>query len=144
MLVAVLCGTAWSGVSIAQGPPGGAPPSAGAQDSPVIDKIQFTGNTEVSSAELAKVMKLKAGDTISREKMHADLDSIVALYRKKGHNLSVSPDISHPADGHVAINIKIDESGTAGDAGAAPSGGGGGPPGGPPPGGGAPGGPPPQ
>lgn len=131
-VTALLSTCAWQTQVDAQAPPPGGPPAgASGTDSPVIDAITFSGNTEISSAQLASAMKLKAGDRISREAMKTDLRRIVALYRKDGHNLSVSPDISHPSVGHVAITIKIDEKGTGGDAGAAPGGG----PGGPPPGG---------
>lgn len=128
--VMLLCVSAWGINAVAQGAPPGAPPGGAATDSPIIDSIAFSGNTELSSAALSGAIKLKAGDKLSREAMKADLGRVVALYRTAGHNLSVSPDISHPAAGHVAIVIKIDEHGTAGDAGAAPGGG----PGGPPPG----------
>lgn len=135
VLALVATSTFWGGLAAAQGGPGSPPPgSGGGTDSPVIDSINFSGNSEVTTAQLAQAMALKPGDKISKEKMKSDLDHIVAVYRKAGHNLSVSPDISHPAPGHVAIEIKIDESGTAGDAGAAPgAGGGGAPPGGGPP-----------
>lgn len=116
------------------GGPGGAPPAAGAAtDSPLVDSIAFSGNTKLSAAALSKDAKLKVGDKLSRENMKAEIERIVALYRKSGYNLSISPDIQHPADGHVTITFKIDENGTAGDAGAAPGGGGGGPPMGAPP-----------
>lgn len=106
------------------------PVASGAADAPVIDSIKFSGNTKLSDDQLGKTVQLKVGATLSREKMKADLDRIVAAYRKAGYDLSVSPDIAHPAAGHVAITFKIDESGTAGDAGpaaAAPGGGAGGP-----------------
>jgi len=84
--------------------------SATAADSPVIDDIKFVGNTRVSVAQLRDVLKLKVGDIFSRAKMKADLNRIITLYRTKGYDLSVSPDIAHPAVGHVTITIKLDES----------------------------------
>lgn len=102
-----------------------------AADAPVIDAIHFSGNTKLTSAALAQAITLKAGEPIAKDKVKAALDRIVASYRAGGYNLSVSPDISHPAAGHVVVTFKIDESGISGDAGPAPGPGGGGAP--PPP-----------
>lgn len=101
------------------------PPTAGiAGDAPLIDAVHFSGNTKLSGATLAQAIALRAGEPISKEKVKAALDRIVASYRADGYNLSISPDISHPAAGHVIVTFKIDESGTAGDSGPAPGAGG--------------------
>ncbi|HTP38149.1 MAG TPA: POTRA domain-containing protein [Steroidobacteraceae bacterium] len=113
---------------------------------PVIDSVSYSGNSKVSTAELAQGATLKAGMNISKEGMKSELDRVIAIYKKHGLDLAVSPDIQHPADGHVTVTLKIDENGHGGDAGAAPGGGAGAPPGGAPPGGAPPpgGGPPPK
>lgn len=103
---------------------------------PVIDSVSYSGNAKISTAELVRDATLKAGMNISKEGMQGELQRVIAIYKKHGLDLAVSPDIQHPADGHVTVTLKIDENGHGGDAGAAPGGGGGG--GGPPPGGGPP------
>ncbi|MFT3906155.1 MAG: POTRA domain-containing protein [Steroidobacteraceae bacterium] len=120
-------------------PPGGAPP-AGAQQAeanpPVIDSVSYSGNKKISSAELAKGCLVKVGVKINKEMVGAEIDRVVALYKKAGYDLAISPDIQHPADGHVTVTFKIDENGKGGNAGPAAGGppGGGGGAGGPPPG----------
>jgi hypothetical protein len=115
---------------------------------PVIDSIAYQGNKKIATEVIAKDAAIKAGVKINKEMVGGEIQRIVALYKKSGYDLSVSPDIQHPADGHVTVTFLINEDGKGGDGGAAP----GGPPGGaagrgaggPPPGG-APraGGPPP-
>ena len=125
--ILVGCGLlALSPFGLAQAPPANA--GANVPDAPIIDDIKFAGNTLFSGERLATEIQLKQGAALSREKMKADLDRLVALYRGRGHNLSISPDIGHPAPGHVSITFKIDEHGVSGDAGPAPPAGGAGPP----------------
>lgn len=126
------------------GPGGpGAPmgPGAGGQpeaNPPIIDSVNYAGNTKLSSAVLAQGSTIKPGVQVSRELVKGEIDRIVDLYRKAGYDLAISPDIQHPAVGHVTITFRIDESGKGGNAGPAGASPGGGAPGGPPPGGAAP------
>jgi hypothetical protein len=112
--------------------PGGAPEA----NPPVIDSVSYAGNTKLSSALLAQGSTIKPGAHVSRELVGGEIDRIVGLYKKAGYDLSISPDIQHPAAGHVAITFRIDESGKGGNSGPAtgpPGAGGGPPPSGPPP-----------
>lgn len=111
------------------GGPGGASQSGG-DTKVVVGVVSFKGNTKFTDAELAKVVALKAGDPMSQELVKGALNRLIAYYRSHGANLSVSPNIN-PAGGHATIQFVIDESGTKGDAGAAPAGGGGPPAGAP-------------
>lgn len=95
---------------------------------PVIDHVTFRGNAEIPDAAIAGAIALKSGTALAGPAaVKADIDRIVALYRVRGFDLAVSPDIEHPAPGHLTIAYLIDEKGHGGDAGAAP------PPGNPPP-----------
>jgi outer membrane protein assembly factor BamA len=98
---------------------------------PLIDSVSYRGNQKITTEVLARGAAIKPGLTISRPLVGGEIERIVALYRKSGYDLSVSPDIAHPADGHVTVTFVINEAGKGGDGGAAP----GGPrAGGPPPG----------
>jgi hypothetical protein len=106
-------------------PPGagmGAPAGAGQTEAkpPVIDSFKYEGNTKISTAALLQDTGMKVGVTISKELVGGELQRIVALYKAAGHEMAVSPDIQHPADGHVTVTFKINENGKGGDAGAAP------------------------
>jgi outer membrane protein assembly factor BamA len=105
---------------------------------PVIDSVSYAGNTKLSNTLLAQGSTIKPGAHVSKELVGGEIDRIVSLYKKAGYELSISPDIQHPAAGHVAITFRIDESGKGGNSGPAagsPSAGAGPPPSDPPPGG---------
>jgi hypothetical protein len=119
------------------GPPG-APmgPGSGGQpeaNPPIIDSVSYAGNTKFSSAVLAQGSTIKPGVAVSRELVRGEIDRIVGVYKNAGYDLAISPDIQHPAAGHVAITFRIDESGKGGNAGPAPASPGAAGPGGAPP-----------
>jgi len=92
-----------------------APPS----HPPVIDAVSYAGNTRIGAAQLARGSQLLPGLAISKPLVKAELERVTGLYRQIGRDIAVSPDIAHPADGHVTVTVRIDESGKGGDAGAA-------------------------
>jgi Surface antigen variable number repeat len=113
------------------GPPTGAAPASAETNPPLIDSVSYRGNQKIATELLAKDSAIKPGIAISRPLVGGEIQRIVALYKQSGFDLSVSPDIAHPADGHVTVTFVIDEAGKGGNGGAAP----GGPrAGGPPPG----------
>jgi len=125
-----------------QSPPPGPPPGPmagpGAADSspPLIDAVSYSGNHRISTAKLEKESVIKLGAPISRALVGDEIRRVIALYKQAGLDLSISPNIQHPAAGHVTVEFQINEEGKGGDSGAAPAGGAAG--GGPPPGGGSP------
>lgn len=125
--------------------PGGAPPAGGPPSGmsapgadqpeanpPVIDSVTVQGNNKITTAALMKDTTIKLGVKVSKPLVRGELDRITAVYKKAGYDMSVAPDIAHPADGHVTITFKIDENGKGGNAGPAPAAGSAGSP--PPPG----------
>jgi hypothetical protein len=129
---AMLCGAMSLAVSaLAQnGPPSGGPPSGGTPggppqggasgaeaeetNPPVIDSIEIKGSTKFTVDQMMKVLTMKVGDTISRTKVKDSCNNIAALYQKQGGDAAVSPNITHPADGHVVVTLTVDESGKGG------------------------------
>ena len=107
-----------------EGPPpegmGGPGGMAAETNPPVIDAFSFEGNRKISTQALLKDSSIEPGMTISKQLVGGEIQRIVALYNMAGYDLAISPDIQHPADGHVVITFKIDENGSGGDAGAAP------------------------
>jgi hypothetical protein len=120
---------------------GGAPGGA-AEEHPIVDAVHITGVKKLSEADLLKVISLKAGDKLSRASLMKAGNEIAAEYQKKGGDASDYPNITHPSDGHVVVELIVDESGTGGfhwPSGGGPGGpGGSGGPGGAPPQGGTP------
>ena len=98
------------------GPPQAAAPGAGAEEAnpPVIDSIEIKGSTKFTAEQMMKVLTMKVGDTISRTKVKDSCNAIAALYQKQGGDAAVSPNITHPAEGHVQVYLTVDESGKGG------------------------------
>jgi hypothetical protein len=103
---------------------------------PVIDAVGYSGNHKISTAIIERGATIKPGTPISRALVGDEIRRIIALYKQSGFELSIAPNIQHPAAGHVTVQFMIDENGKGGDSGAAPAGGppaGGAPPGAGPP-----------
>jgi hypothetical protein len=105
----------------APGPgPAGGPAGQAESSPPLIDSITYSGNSRISSATLAAGSSLKPGIPISKPLVGAEIERIVAVYRKAGFDLAILPRVDHPAAGHVTITFLIDENGKGGEAGPAP------------------------
>jgi len=125
----------------AGGPPSGAGGAqAGAEEHPLIDAVHISGITKLSEGDLLKIIPMKAGGKLSRALIQDSGSGITAEYKKKGGDVAISPNITHPSDGHVVVELIVDEKGTGGFHWPSPGGGAGGPGG---PGGSAPSGAPP-
>lgn len=102
LLVAVsvsLCGQA----NAAEAAPPGAPP-------PIIDSVDFRGNTKVPTATLASLVQLRPGENLSGERLTPELERIVAAYRSQG-GAGVWPRLLERGLGHVAVTFEIQETG---------------------------------
>ena len=136
------CAVAFSNFSIAQGggPPQGAPPNEAPEaNPPVIDSIHITNARKVSTEDILTGISMKVGAKISRPMVKTACNEIAAMYQKKGSDAAVTPNITHPADGHVVVELIVDENGKGGflfpgPGSAGPGGPGGAPNGTPPPG----------
>lgn len=97
-------------------PQQGAAPGAEAEEAnpPVIDSIEIKGSTKFTADQMMKVLTMKVGDKISRTKVKDSCNNIAALYQKQGGDAAVSPNITHPAEGHVQVYLTVDESGKGG------------------------------
>jgi len=110
---------AFASPSFAQagGPPSGGGASggqAGAEEHPIVDSVKISGVTKFSADALLKTISLKAGDKLSRASLQTAGNEIAAEYQKKGGDAAVSPDITHPSDGHVVVELKVEENGKGG------------------------------
>jgi hypothetical protein len=83
--------------------------------------VSYSGNHKISTAVLAQGSTIKAGPAISRELAGGEIRRIIGLSKQAGFNLSIAPNIQHPAAGHVTVEFQIDENGSGGDSGAAPA-----------------------
>ena len=76
-----------------------------------LDKITFEGNKQMSSEKIAGAIKLKPGDVINDQNVTATTQAIVALYKKAGIGVKVTPSPSYPQPNHVIVDYQIVETG---------------------------------
>lgn len=117
----------------------------GEEEHPLIDTVRIKGATKVPANAILEKLPMKVGGKLSRALIQTSGDEITALYKKAGADVAIEPNIEHPSDGHVAVEMVVDEKGKGGFHWPGPPGGAaGGAPNGPPPNGLPPNGPPPN
>ncbi|CAI9121818.1 POTRA domain-containing protein [Brytella acorum] len=80
----------------------------------VLDKVNFTGNTTISAADLEAATTLRPGAQVSTEAVTADEKAIQALYAKKNIPVMIEPAAEQPNhDNHVVLTYKITEKAAA-------------------------------
>ena len=79
-------------------------------ENPVINRIQFEGNTRVKDEQLKPEIQSKERGTLSRGVVQADVQRIVDVYRRSGRfDVSVVPKIIDLPNGRVDLVYEISE-----------------------------------
>lgn len=82
------------------------------EENPMINRVNFEGNSEVKDADLAKEVELRERMMFTRAKVQSDVQRVVALYRRTGYfNVSVSPKIIRLPENRVDLVFEINEGG---------------------------------
>ncbi len=92
-----------------------------------VVSVTYLGNKKVETAELEKAVTasgLKVGGPVNHSVIAPAMKAIVAVYKQKGVNLSVSPDIIEDPKGIAFVQFIIDENASGGDVGGLVSSGG--------------------
>src|SRR4051812_30570242 len=55
------------------------------EENPMINRVQFEGNTEVKDKDLEKETELKERSIFTRAKVQSDVQRILAVYRRAGY-----------------------------------------------------------
>ena len=76
-----------------------------------LDKVTFEGNKHMSSDKIAAAIPLKPGDVVNDQNVTATAQAIVALYKKAGIGVKVTPNPSYPQPNHVILDYQIAETG---------------------------------
>ena len=81
-------------------------------ENPVINRIQFEGNTRVKDEQLKPEIQSKERGTLSRGVVQADVQRIVEVYRRSGrYDVTVVPKIIDLPNGRVDLVFEIAEGG---------------------------------
>lgn len=84
-------------------------------ENPIINQVVFEGNDKVSEKDLTKEVQLKPRTVFTRNKVQADLQRIIELYRRNGKfAASVDPQIIQRPQNRVDLIFSIHEGATTG------------------------------
>ena len=84
-------------------------------ENPIINQVVFEGNDKVSEKDLTKEVQLKPRTVFTRNKVQADVQRIIELYRRNGKfAASVDPQIIQRPQNRVDLIFSIHEGATTG------------------------------
>ncbi len=79
-------------------------------ENPMIARVRFEGNDEISDKDLAKEIQLHDRAMLTRARVQADVDRIINVYRRAGYyNVQVEPQIIERGNNTVDLIFKINE-----------------------------------
>jgi len=80
------------------------------EENPMINRVNFEGNSAVKDDDLAKEVQLRERMMFTRSRVVADVDRIIALYRRTGYfGVLVSPKIIRLPQNRVDLVFEINE-----------------------------------
>ena len=80
------------------------------EENPLINRVNFEGNSEVKDTDLAKEVELRERMMFTRAKVQSDVNRVIALYRRTGYyNVKVAPKIIRLPENRVDLVFEISE-----------------------------------
>ena len=86
-----------------------AAPSAQAPAVLRVDRVTFEGNKQVKSDAIQSAITLKPGDAVDTAKVSANMQAILALYKKAGVGAQITPSATYPQPNHAVVDYRIEE-----------------------------------
>ncbi len=74
-----------------------------------VDRVTFEGNKQIHSEAIQSAITLKPGDTVDTGKVSANMQAILALYKKAGVGAQITPSATYPQANHAVIDYRIEE-----------------------------------
>ena len=82
------------------------------EENPMINQVNFEGNTNVKDTDLAKETELRERMMFTRAKVLSDVNRIIAVYRRAGYySVQVSPKIIRLPENRIDLVFEINEGG---------------------------------
>lgn len=80
------------------------------EENPLINRVNFEGNSEIKDKDLAKEVELKERTVLTRSRVQSDVQRIITLYRRSGYySARVEPKIIRLPQNRVDLVFEIDE-----------------------------------
>jgi outer membrane protein assembly factor BamA len=74
-----------------------------------VDRVTFEGNKRVKSDAIQSAITLRPGDVVDDAKVGANMQAIMALYKKAGVGVKITPGASYPQPNHAVVDYRIEE-----------------------------------
>ncbi len=82
------------------------------EENPMINRVNFEGNSEVKDDDLAKEVQLRERTMFTRARVLSDVNRVIAVYRRSGfYSVTVSPKIIRLPQNRVDLVFEINEGG---------------------------------
>ena len=82
------------------------------EENPMVNRVNFEGNSEVKDTDLAKEVELRERMMFTRSRVVSDVNRIIAVYRRAGYySVKVSPKIIRLPQNRVDLVFEINEGG---------------------------------
>ncbi|MFO0993674.1 MAG: outer membrane protein assembly factor BamA [Hyphomicrobiales bacterium] len=80
------------------------------EENPLINRVNFEGNSEIKDKDLAKEVELRERTVLTRARVQSDVQRIITLYRRSGYySARVEPKIIRLPQNRVDLVFEIDE-----------------------------------
>jgi len=80
------------------------------EENPIINRVNFEGNSELTDEALLKEIELRPRTVFTRARVQSDVQRVVSLYRRSGHfTARVEPKIIRLPQNRVDLVFEIDE-----------------------------------
>ncbi len=76
-----------------------------------VDKVTVEGNSLITTDAIDSVITLHPGDAVDEAKVTANMQAILALYKKKNVGVQIAPSATYPQPNHAVVDYKITEKG---------------------------------
>jgi outer membrane protein insertion porin family len=82
------------------------------EENPMVNRVNFEGNSEVKDTDLAKEVELRERMMFTRSRVVSDVNRVIAVYRRAGYySVKVSPKIIRLPQNRVDLVFEINEGG---------------------------------
>ncbi len=73
------------------------------------DKVTFEGNRQITSDAIQSAITLKPGDPVDEARVSANMQAIMALYKKANVGVQITPSATYPQPNHAIVDYRIQE-----------------------------------
>lgn len=73
------------------------------------DRVTFEGNKQIKSDAIQSAITLKPGEPVDEARVSANMQAILALYKKAGIGVQITPSATYPQPNHAIVDYRIQE-----------------------------------